>query len=414
MPEYGPRYSDSVLLLQAARDCQGIAVVQYMLAANDLTEGVLIEPFKIRVSSEAAYYIVAPAGGLTRSKTKAIALWLKEEMVAALGTTNDPPLDVGRDSYASKLQSKYGKKPVVATSVVHLANFAIKSRSDMMRRAADFHGIDLIMLDAQNNAAMQASQFENFISQNVDLILVEPVDEKLMVPVLKRINEAKIPLINYCSPSQYYDYITIVSMDWLIAGVMSGLQIVEATGGNGSVALVEGTPGFAAQFLRSRGIELVLSAYPGIKIVARQTGMFNRVDGRIATEKILETQQLIDAWYFQNDEMFFGGIEAIKTSGRRGQMKILSVDGNPEALRAIATGDLDYEVIGGFNLQGWLVMEAAAKVLMGENIPKQIVVPLSMAPAPRRLYPTQAVALEEDKVIIEAQKYDRPCESNKD
>ena len=119
----------------------------------------------------------------------------------------------------------------------------------------------------------------------------------------------------------------------------------------------------------------------------------------IAIEKILEAHKKIDAWYFQNDEMFFGGIKAIKAAGRREQMKILSVDGNPEALRAIATGDLDYEVIGAFNLQGWLVMETAAKVLIGEKVPKQIVVPLSMAPAPRRLYPTQAVAWEEDKQI---------------
>jgi LysR family transcriptional regulator, glycine cleavage system transcriptional activator len=397
LPVPDPKYSDSVLLLQAARDSQGVAIVQHMLAAEDLAEGLLVEPFTTRVSSAAAYYIVTPAGGLTSSKTKAVAQWLKEEMIAGLGSTSDPPAGVSRDSYATKLQMKFGKKPVVATSVVQLANFTIKSRSDMMRRAADFHGIDLIMLDAQNNASTQASQYENFMTQQVDLILVEPVNEKSMIPVIRRINEAEIPVINYCAPSEYYDYAALVSMDWLMAGVMSGLQIVEATGGKGNVALVEGTPGFAPQFLRSRGVELVLSAYPGIKITARQTGMFNRVEGKIATEKILESPQQIDAWYFQNDEMFFGGIEAIKAAGRRDQMKIFSVDGNPEALRAIGTGDLDYEVIGAFNLQGWLILETAAKILMGEDVPKQMVMPLSMAPAPRRLYPTQAVAWEEAK-----------------
>jgi inositol transport system substrate-binding protein len=180
---------------------------------------------------------------------------------------------------------------------------------------------------------------------------------------------------------------------------MSGLQIVEATGGHGNVALVEGTPGFAPQLLRSRGIELVLSAYPGLKIVARQTGMFNRQDGMAATQKILDAHNKIDAWYFQNDEMFFGGIKAIKSAGRRGEMKILSVDGNPDALRAISTGDLDYEVVGGFNLQGWLAVETAAKILLGEPVPKQIVVPLSMIPAPRRMYPTQAVAWEDNRQL---------------
>ena len=84
---------------------------------------------------------------------------------------------------------------------------------------------------------------------------------------------------------------------------------------------------------------------------------------------MLQANKDIDVIYFQNDEMYFGGMKAIEASGRRGEMKIVSVDGNPEALAAIQKGELDYEVVGQFNLQGWLVIETAAKVLAGEQVP---------------------------------------------
>jgi ABC-type sugar transport system substrate-binding protein len=291
----------------------------------------------------------------------------------------EPPPGISKESYASKLLAKFSKKPTVAISVVQFNNVTIQSWMDAMRHGADLHGINLIIEDGQNDAAKQTSQYENFIAQKVDLILVDPVDAKAIVPVVKRINEAHIPVINYDAPAEGGNFVTSVYMDWLMAGIMSGVQIVEATGGKGNVVLVEGTPGFAAQFLRTKGIELVLSAYPDLKIVAKQTGMFNRAEGLKVTEQLLQAQQNVNAWYFQNDEMFFGGIKAIKAAGKRDGMKILSVDGNPEALKAIGAGDLDYEVVGGFNLQGWLVMETAAKVLMGEKVPDKIVVPLTMA-----------------------------------
>ena len=56
-------------------------------------------------------------------------------------------------------------------------------------------------------------------------------------------------------------------------------RIVAATNGKGNVVLVEGSPGTDAQFNRTKGIELVLSQYPDIKIIAKQPGYFNRDQG---------------------------------------------------------------------------------------------------------------------------------------
>jgi ABC-type sugar transport system substrate-binding protein len=77
--------------------------------------------------------------------------------------------------------------------------------------------------------------------------------------------------------------------------------------------------------------------------------------------------------------MYFGGMKAIEASGRRDKMKILSVDGNPDALAAIKKGDLDYEVVGQFGRFGWIAVQTAAQVLAGEHVPKWVQIPLYMA-----------------------------------
>ena len=291
------------------------------------------------------------------------------------------PAGVDQTSYAEQLFKKFGRKPVVAATVLQFNNVTIQRWMEAMKQAAEFEGIDLRIVDGQNDVARQTNQIDTFIAQKVDLILVDPVDAKGIIPVVERVRKAGIPVINYDTrvpdPSVKFD--TYVGHDWLMAGVMSGLQMVQATGGAGNVVLVEGSPGTDAQFNRTKGIELVLSDYPNLKIVAKQPGYFNRAEGLKVTENLLQANKKIDVMYFQNDEMYFGGLPAIKAAGRRGELRILSVDGNPDALAAMKKGDLDYEVVGQFKLQGWLTIEAAAKDLLGQKLPAWIPVELYMA-----------------------------------
>ena len=292
-----------------------------------------------------------------------------------------PPPGTVQTSYKDVLLKKYGHKPVIGATVLQFNNVTIQRWIETMKQAAEFHGIDLRVVDGQNDVAKQTNQIDTFIAQRVDCIMVDPVDAKGILPAVDRI-KAKIPCdINYDTraPEGADKFNTYVGHDWLVAGIMSGLQIVAATNGKGNVVLVEGSPGTDAQFNRTKGIELVLSQYPDIKIIAKQPGYFNRDQGLKVTEALLQAHPDIDVIYFQNDEMYFGGIKAIEASGRRAKMKILSVDGNPDALAAIKKGNLDYEVVGQFGLFGWIAVETAARILAGEDVPKWVQIKLNMA-----------------------------------
>ncbi len=79
----GPQFSDVGLLTQAAVAGQGVALGQSVIVADDLAAGRLIEPFKLRIPSGLAYYLVAPAEMFQSRKVAAFHRWLRQEAAQA-------------------------------------------------------------------------------------------------------------------------------------------------------------------------------------------------------------------------------------------------------------------------------------------------------------------------------------------
>lgn len=79
----GPQFSDVGLLTQAAVAGQGVALGQSVVVADDLAAGRLIEPFKLRIPSGLAYYLVAPPEMFQSRKVAAFHRWLRQEISPA-------------------------------------------------------------------------------------------------------------------------------------------------------------------------------------------------------------------------------------------------------------------------------------------------------------------------------------------
>lgn len=78
----GPQFSDIGLLTQAAVAGQGVALGQSVIVADDLAAGRLIEPFRLRIPSGMAYYLVAPPQMFQSRKVAAFHRWLRQQIAA--------------------------------------------------------------------------------------------------------------------------------------------------------------------------------------------------------------------------------------------------------------------------------------------------------------------------------------------
>lgn len=72
----GPRFSNSIMTLEAVLDGQGVALLAEPLVAAELASGRLIAPFPVRLPSAYAYYLSVPEAWLAHPAVLAFETWL--------------------------------------------------------------------------------------------------------------------------------------------------------------------------------------------------------------------------------------------------------------------------------------------------------------------------------------------------
>ena len=106
-----------------------------------------------------------------------------------------------------------------------------------------------------------------------------------------------------------------------------------------------GTPGSSPAIDRAAGLHEVLDPHPEFKIVAEQTGQFQRDAGNKVAEAMLSAQadppDVINA---ANDDMALGVIEALRGKNLNGKVAVIGFDAITESLQAIQNGDQTADV----------------------------------------------------------------------
>lgn len=253
---------------------------------------------------------------------------------------------------ASALQPALAQeKKTLGWSVAYFDHPVYQLMMQAAQKLADDSDCKVIFADGKNDPSVQASQVDNFIAQGVDGIILTPTVSDPLIPAVKKINDAGIPLVmadrRMQTHGQPIKWDALVSWDMVKSGTIGGEQTVEAIGGKGNIVVVEGTPGAGSTIDRGNAFYEVIAKHPEINILAKIPANFNRAKGQEVTENILQRFKPgeIDAIYYMNDEMTFGGLQAIKGAGRLHEFKIISVDGEKEAMALLRAGEIDYEAI---------------------------------------------------------------------
>lgn len=236
-------------------------------------------------------------------------------------------------------------------------------------------GVQLIVLDSQDDSARAASNMEDLITRGVDLIIVNPTDSDAIVNSVLAANEAGIPVITVDRASNGGEILTHIASDNMAGGKMAGEFIIEQLAGEGKLVELEGIAGTNAARERGEGFNLVVGD-SNLEVVARQTADFDRVRGLEVMENILQSQEDIQAVFAHNDEMALGALEAIKASGR--DILVVGFDATDDAVLAVQAGDLAATVAQQPVLMGEMAIENAVKFLDGESIESSIPVDLKL------------------------------------
>lgn len=238
-------------------------------------------------------------------------------------------------------------------------------------------GINLVVLDSQNDAAKESSNIEDLITQNVDLIMINPTDSKAVVNSVKAANDKKIPVITLDRSADGGDVVTHIASDNVAGGKMAAEYLIKQLDGKGKVVELQGVAGTSAARDRGQGFNEGIASSKEIQVVAQQTADFDRAKGMQVMENILQAQPEITAVFAHNDEMALGAIKAIEAASRQG-ITVVGFDAVDDAVKAVNDGTMAATVAQQPEMIGALGVENADKFLKGSQVEKYIPVDLKL------------------------------------
>lgn len=197
-------------------------------------------------------------------------------------------------------------------------------------------------VNAHGNDADKQNQFiDGAISQKVKAIILDPAGADESVGAVKKATDAGIPvfLVNAEISEQGIAKSQIVSNN--AQGATIGAQAwVEAMGEKGTYVELFGNPTDNNAQVRSDGYAGVISQYPDLKSVQKETANWDRAEGKSKMETMLAAHPDITGVIAGNDEMALGAIQALKDANKLQQVKVLGFDGNQDAVNAVKNGEM--------------------------------------------------------------------------
>jgi galactofuranose transport system substrate-binding protein len=248
-----------------------------------------------------------------------------------------------------------------------------------LRDEAAKRGYELVVTDAQGQTAKQVSNVEDLIARRVNVILLAPREYEGLAPALQAAKEAKIPVIlvdRAAAGTPGEDYVTLLASNFVEQGKRAAEWLAKQTNGQAKIVELSGTAGSSVAKDRGDGFREGIKAYPGMQIVASQTGDFSRAAGQRVMQNVAQSLgKQITAVYAHNDEMALGAIQALKAAGLQPgkDVIIVSVDGQKAALEAIQRGELGATVESNPRF-GPLAFDTIEKLRKGEQIPTKLLI----------------------------------------
>ena len=252
--------------------------------------------------------------------------------------------------------------------------FFVSLKEGAEQKAKDM-GMELVVLDSQNDPAQELANVEDLLTQGVSLILINPTDSDAVGNAIIAANNKNVPVVTLDRGANQGEVVSHIASDNVAGGVMAGEHIVSLLGGKGKVVELEGIAGTSAARDRGQGFNDAIAGTE-IEVVAKQVADFDRTQGLSVMENVLQAQPEIDAVFAHNDEMALGAQKAIEASGR--EIIIVGFDATDDAVAAVKEGKMSATVAQQPSLIGELGVETAKKILDGESVEDFVPVDLQL------------------------------------
>jgi ribose transport system substrate-binding protein len=227
----------------------------------------------------------------------------------------------------------------------------------------------------ENDTSGQVGVVENAINQKVDGIVLAPLDKAALVGVIKKANDAKIPVTIFDSAADVSEdaYISFVATDNKKGGELAALRMGELLGGKGKVGLIPNQANSASTEDRESGFEETLKAkFPGITVVKANFADSDATKAIRVAEDLLSAHPDIVGIFGSCEPCAVGALQAAKNKNLLGKVKVIGFDNTKLMDAALGKGELDSLVVQNPAKMGYEGVKSIIDSAGGKTVEKRI------------------------------------------
>ena len=256
--------------------------------------------------------------------------------------------------------------------------------SQYIRKYAEAYGMRFVMADGQDDIIKQITSMEDLITTGVDIMILNPLDHKALVPAVNSAVGSGVPVFIVDSQiDETADYITSVQASnegngWLIGEWTvnqmsdSDIKVALISGSHGNPVGQAKRLGFFEGFTET---QLMTRGHSELNILAQGWGNWTLLGGIQAMEDILTAHPDVNLLVAENDAMAMGALKAIEESGKADQVLVVGYDGQKEAYELIIAGKYGATALNSPGELARLVIESVVRFKNGQQLDKVIHTP---------------------------------------
>jgi ribose transport system substrate-binding protein len=204
----------------------------------------------------------------------------------------------------------------------------------------------------------QINIVEDFINQHVDGIALAPAHGESLVPIVERAAQERIPVTIFDSGLQTEKYVSYVSTDNHRGGVLAAERLGAGLPAGGPIAIIGTIPGSISTTERENGFrETIAREFPRLQVVDFQYGMSDRAKSLAVAEDILTAHPDLAGLFCSNEAGTLGAVQAAKSKGVAGRLKIAGFDTSPTLIQDLESGNIDALVVQDPFRMGYLAVK---------------------------------------------------------
>lgn len=265
------------------------------------------------------------------------------------------------------------------SQVTTIEPWRVQFNKDIKAEAAKHPEVELLISDGEDRTEKQVADVENFITQQVDALLVSPKESAGLTGVVEKAIDAGIPVFVLDRNVDTDRYTQFIGGDNVLIGRAAGEHAVKLLGGpgqaKGNIVEIWGNPGTQPAHDRHNGFHEFTDKEPGItNLLDQQSADWKQAEAYDIMATALRNHEDIALVYGHNDPMAYGAHLAAKDAGREKEILFLGIDALPdEGVRWVANGELAATFL--YATPGAEGLRQAVKFLGGEKVEKTITLP---------------------------------------